>query len=52
MNEPLNEEDLDWLTRAENRIYRMQAREASHISHSLISGDLDDEGTSFTGFDR
>ncbi|GAG78142.1 unnamed protein product [marine sediment metagenome] len=39
--EVLNEQDLDWLTKAENRLARMRKREAFHIQgFSLVSEDL------------
>lgn len=35
MSEPINEEDLDWLTRVENRISAMRKRENEHHPKSF-----------------
>jgi len=40
MLEILNEQDLDWLTRVENRLIRMRKREAANTKSSFILNDL------------
>jgi hypothetical protein len=41
--EVLNEDDLDWLTRVENRLMTMRKREAAHRPHSGPQRGLDAE---------
>jgi hypothetical protein len=40
--ETLNEQDLEWLTKAENRLLRMRKREASNTNSKLMIEDLTD----------
>jgi len=38
--ETLNQEDLDWLTRTENRLIRMRKREAANTNSPIMLADL------------
>lgn len=38
--ETLNEEDLDWLTRTENRLMRMRKREVANTNSRIMVDDL------------
>ena len=40
--EVLNEQDLDWLAKAEGRLYRMRKREAANTNSSPVINDLTD----------
>lgn len=38
--ETLNEQDLDWLTKAQNRLIRMRKREAANTNSRLVMDEL------------
>jgi len=40
--ETLNDQDLDWLTAAENRLMRLRKREAANTNNFSILHDLSD----------
>lgn len=40
--ETLNEQDVDWLTKAQNRLIRMRKREAANTNSRLMVEDLSD----------
>ena len=40
--ETLTEQDLDWLTAAENRLIRMRKREAANTNSPTVIDDLSD----------